>query len=265
MIENEDSVVTSLNELRKLKHERITRQTQSRSLVGSARAVALTADPVVDQMTPPPVQGLSLVSSQPSFQNTTTSTGFGGVGSFAPTSSGFDAGRVPVQTVVQTKPSMKAAVVVAVALIAAGGVGYMKLQTDTQAQLAAKDEAIKQAEDARNKAAETAAKADVQSRNSLRQCEDKLKLALAAAPAAAAPAPGLAASAPALAPAIEKKPEKVSSPKVAAHAPSHKSAAHPARRTAQSDAPEAKSSADVPTIAKKKKLDNDPLAGLGKL
>ena len=41
MLENEDSVVTSLNELRKLKHERISRQSQSRVGVGAGRAAAL--------------------------------------------------------------------------------------------------------------------------------------------------------------------------------------------------------------------------------
>jgi hypothetical protein len=40
--------------------------------------------------------------------------------------------------------------------------------------------------------------------------------------------------------------------------------ARPARRTAQAESAAPKESA-VPTIAKKKKVDNDPLAGLGKL
>ena len=52
MIENEDSVVTSLNELRKLKHERITRQSHSRPHVGANRAVALAEDPAADKLTP---------------------------------------------------------------------------------------------------------------------------------------------------------------------------------------------------------------------
>ena len=64
MMENEDSVVTSLNELRKLKHERITRQTQSRAVVGAGRAAALAVDPASDQMTPPPVSASSFAQAQ---------------------------------------------------------------------------------------------------------------------------------------------------------------------------------------------------------
>jgi hypothetical protein len=53
--------------------------------------------------------------------------------------------------------------------------------------------------------------------------------------------------------------------KVAARAASHKSPAHPARHAAAQAEPAAPKTSDVPNIAKKKKLDNDPLAGLGKL
>ena len=122
----------------------------------------------------------------------------------------------------------------------------------------AKDASIKQAEEARNKAVESAAKSDQQSRTNLRQCEDKLKTSLAMVPASpATPTPS--------APVIEKKSEKpAAAPKVAARPASHKAAARPARRTAQAE-PAAPKPADVPNIAKKKKLDNDPLAGLGKL
>ena len=69
MNDNEDSVVTSLNELRKLKHERITRQTHSRAVVGSGRVAALAEDPASEQLTPPPMQvsGLSLVGGQQAY------------------------------------------------------------------------------------------------------------------------------------------------------------------------------------------------------
>jgi hypothetical protein len=103
-----------------------------------------------------------------------------------------------------------------------------------------------------------AAKSDQQSKTNLRQCEDKLKATLAVAPAApSTPTP--------VAPAVEKKTEKpAAAVKVAARASSHKAATRPARRTAQAEPAEPKAG-DVPNIAKKKKLDNDPLAGLGKL
>jgi low affinity Fe/Cu permease len=260
MNDNEDSVVTSLNELRKLKHERITRQTHSRAVVGAGRVAALAEDPASEQLTPPPMQvsGLSLVGGQPSY-SPRPNAGFASApqGGFAQPAHGYD--RYPAQAppVIQTKTSYTAAVVMTVLLAGAGAAGYMKLQNDTQAVLVAKDASIRQAEEARNKAVELAAKSDQQSRTNLRQCEDKLKATLAVAPAAAVtPTPS--------APAVEKKAEKPAPvAKVAARA-SHKPAARPTRRTAQAEPAEPKPG-DVPNIAKKKKLDNDPLAGLGKL
>jgi hypothetical protein len=255
MIENEDSVVTSLNELRKLKHERITRQTHSRASVGAGRAAALAEDPASDQMTPPPVQGLSLVPP-----DARPGAGFSGTankGGFAQPAAGFDSYPVQAPAVIQTqsKTSFKAAAAVAVVLLAVGGAGYVKLQNDTQALLQSKDTAVKQAEETRNKSVEIAAKSEKQSKASLKQCEEKLNASLAAA-SAVAPA---AASAP----VVEKKSEKsAKAARIAARAASHK-AARPARHTAQADSAAPKS-ADIPTIAKKKDLDNDPLGGLGK-
>jgi hypothetical protein len=260
MTDNEDSVVTSLNELRKLKHERITRQTHSRAVVGAGRVAALAEDPASEQLTPPPMQvsGLSLVGGQASY-SPRPNGGFAAApqGGFAQPSRGYDQYPVQAPPVIQTKTSYAAAVVMSVLLVGAGAAGYMKLQTDTQAVLAAKESFLKQAEEARSKAVEQASKAEMLSRTNLRQCEDKLKATLAVAPAAAVtPAPS--------SPAVEKKAEKPAPvAKVAARA-SHKPAAHVSRRTAQTEPAEPKTG-DVPNIAKKKKLDNDPLAGLGKL
>jgi low affinity Fe/Cu permease len=260
MIDNEDSVVTSLNELRKLKHERITRQTHSRAVVGAGRVAALAEDPASDQLTPAPIQmsGLSLVGGQQA-HSFRPNAGFAAAaaphGGFAQPAQGYD--HYQASPVVQTKTSYTVAVFMSVLLIGGGAAGYVKLQNDTQAVLVAKDAAIKQAEEARNKAVELAAKSDQQSKTNLRQCEDKLKATLAVAPAApATPTP--------VAPAVEKKAEKPAAAKVASRASSHKPAARPVRRTAQAE-PAAPKPSDVPNIAKKKKLDNDPLAGLGKL
>jgi hypothetical protein len=260
MNDNEDSVVTSLNELRKLKHERITRQTHSRAVVGSGRVAALAEDPASEQLTPPPMQvsGLSLVGGQQSY-SPRPNGGFTAApqGGFGQAAQGYD--RYPVQAppVIQTKTSYAAAVVMSVLLIGGGAAGYMKLQNDTQAVLVAKDASLRQADEARSKAVEQASKVEMLSRTNLRQCEDKLKATLAVAPAAAVtPTP--------TSPAVEKKAEKPApAAKVVAHA-SHKAAARSARRTAQAEPAEPKTG-DVPNIAKKKKLDNDPLAGLGKL
>jgi len=260
MLENEDSVVTSLNELRKLKHERITRQTQSRAVVGSGRAVALAVDPASDQMTPPPVAMASPIHSQrAAFQQSGSqgpNAGFGAglnAGGFSVAPSSF----VQSPPIIQTKTSVKAAVFVAVVLIGAGGAGYVKLQSDTQAMLAAKDASIRSTEESRNRAVESAVKSEVQSRNNLRQCEDKLKAAMAMVPAAPAPVP-------ASAPVIEAKPEKPASAARTASRSSHRSVARSSRRTARVREATPKTDA-VPSIARKKKLDNDPLAGLGKL
>jgi hypothetical protein len=259
MIDNEDSVVTSLNELRKLKHERITRQTQSRAVVGAGRAVALAEDPASDQLTPPPMQvsGLSLVH-QSRGQRPHAGLSVAPHNGFAQPAQAYDHYPVAAPPVIQTKTSYTAAVVMSVLLVGAGGAGYVKLQSDAQAVLGAKDASIKQAEEARNKAVELAAKSDQQSKTNLRQCEDKLKATLAVAPTSTAtPTPS--------APVVEKKSEKpAAATKVAARAAGHKSSARPARRSAQAE-PAAPKAADVPNIAKKKKLDNDPLAGLGKL
>jgi hypothetical protein len=258
MIENEDSVVTSLNELRKLKHERITRQSQSRSHGSAARAVALAEDPAADQLTPPPSVAHAMLGAQ-------LTSGRNGGGAFVSTNADAFAQAAAYSTyqappVIQTKTSYKAAVVMSVLLVGAAGAGYVKLQNDTQALLAAKDASIKQAEETRNKAVEQAAKADMTSRNSLRQCEEKLSKATVAAIA-----PPAAAQAPAL--AVEKKAERpTAAPKSAARS-AHRSAAvtRPARRTTAQAEPAAPKESAVPTIAKKKKVDNDPLAGLGKL
>jgi hypothetical protein len=267
MIENEDSVVTSLNELRKLKNERISRQTQSRPVSMGSRAVALAEDPLADQLTPPPMQPSAVVAAarapspfeQPAFAVPAPNR----LSAPAPA---FETAPMVAPPVIQTKTSYKAAVIMTVLLGGAGAAGYMKLQNDTQQLVVAKDAAIKSAEEARMRSVEVAAKADMVAKNNLRQCEDKLKASLAAASVAPA-APAAAASA-AAAPVVEKKPEK---PAVAAKAArgGHRVAARPVKQAAAAPAPagrEAKEkSGDIPTIAKKKKLDNDPLAGLGKL
>lgn len=264
MIENEDSVVTSLNELRKLKNERISRQSQSRSVSSGNRAVALAEDPLADQLTPPPSQGFAAVSAH-------APAAFEQNAAFAPAANRFASAQsfdhapvVQAPPVIVTKTSYKAAVLMTVLLGGAGAAGYMKLQQDTQSLLAAKEAAIKSAEDARMRSVEASAKAEQITKTNLRQCEDKLKANVAAA---AAPAPAVPAAA-AVAPVVDKKPEK---PVVAAKASrSHHAAARPARQAAAPAAREPKEKdkdkgADVPTIAKKKKVNDDPLAGLGKL
>lgn len=277
MIENEDSVVTSLNELRKLKNERISRQSQSRSVSSGNRAVALAEDPLADQVTPPPVQGISAVAAQaPSALE--QNAAFAPTGNRFASAAGFEqAPPVQAPPVVVTKTSYKAAAIMTILLGGVGVAGYMKLQQDTQALLAAKESAIKSAEDARMRSVEASAKAEQITKTNLRQCEDKLKASLAAA----APAPAAPAAAAVAAPVDKKaeKAERIAAAKAekaekAAAAKAAKASRHAAARPSRASAPaarepkepkEAKEKGDVPTIAKKKKVDNDPLAGLGKL
>jgi hypothetical protein len=258
MMENEDSVVTSLNELRKLKNERITRQTHSRSAVGAGYAVPVE-DPAVDQLTPPPVQGLALAAMRKSAEFDSSagfaSTGPSRGGGYSHAPIGYDS--APAQVLVRPRTSVKAAVAVAIVLIGAGGAGYMKLQNDTQVILAAKDATIRQSEESRNRAVETAARSDQQARTSLRQCEDKLKASMATAPAVT----------PAPASSVAEKIEKPSASTKNSRTASHRASARSVRQSARAERAEAAApkSADIPAIAKKKKLDNDPLAGLNKL
>lgn len=253
MLENEDSVVTSLNELRKLKHERITRQTQSRAVVGLGRVAALAVDPLADQMTPPPASVPAMGSREFSGERFPHAVrpAFGGGGLAAPAEY-----MSPPPPVVQVRTSYKAAVIMTVLLLGAAGAGYVALQNNIQAQLTEKDERIKRAEQDQAKAAGALATAEVQARNNLRQCEDKLKTALAAVAPAAAPA-----ALPSTPAAVERKPEKPA--KVVVRAARSKPVARSVRRAAAE--PATPKTEDVPKIAKKKKLDNDPLSGLGKL
>jgi hypothetical protein len=247
MIESEDSVVTSLNELRKLKNERIVRQTKSRPVSVGNRAAALAEDPLADQPTPLPVRAIAALAAHSSAP---------AANRFVVPASIEQAQALPV---IQTKTSYKAAVLMTVLLVGAGAAGYMKLQQDTQALIATKEAAIKSSEDARMRSVEAAAKADALVKTNLRQCEDKLKASISAAAVPAVPA--VAAIAPAT---LEKTPDKIVATK--ATRGGHRGA-HAARQIAQAPAArEAREkSGDVPTIAKKKKVENDPLAGLGKL
>ncbi len=254
MIENEDSVVTSLNELRKLKNERISRQSQSRPTSAGNRAVALVADPLADQLTPLPGADASAVATR-------APSAFDQKAAFAPATMFDSAPAVHVAPVIQTRTSYKAAFLVTVVLGAAGAVGYTKLQQDSQAALAAKDAALKSAEDTHMRSIEAAVKTEQVAKANLRQCEDKLKASLAAA----SPAPVAPAAAAVVAPSVgEKKPHKASRG-------SHRASARLSRQVAQAAVPAAREretkekGGDVPTIARKKKVDNDPLAGLGKL
>jgi FtsZ-interacting cell division protein ZipA len=149
--------------------------------------------------------------------------------------------------------SAKPAIVVAVLLLGAAGAGYMKLQSDTQALLADKDASIRRVEEARVQAVDEAAKAERQALAKLKACEAKTE----ATSAAARTTPAAPAAAAAVAPASFAASTQASSrgrhkPPAGRHA-----AAGPSAAPAPS--PE---HAAVPRLPGKKRLDNDPLAGI---
>ena len=258
MIDTEDSVVTSLNELRKLKNERKTRKNKQRT--GAARPhAAPVADPTADMVTPPPAQAMATVAARPS-QTFAPAQAFA-MPAQAPQAPAFAPMVAP--TVIK-KSSATPAILVALLLIGAGAGGYIKLENDTKALLDSKNVLIRDAEEARNKAVEANARLEQQAKNTLQKCEDKLKLATVT------PAP-TATSIATAAPAIVPAPTVASTPSVTKRSTSKPTASRhatsrPSRHVAASDsaAPGATKASAVPTIAKKKTLQDDPLAGLGR-
>ncbi|MGD0836633.1 MAG: hypothetical protein ABSB49_08330 [Polyangia bacterium] len=259
MMENEDSVVTSLNELRKLKIDRISRLSHARAASASRRATVAAEDPIADQLTPPPAQGMAAAAVPvPEVFDTGSELASPAANRFAATS--FQPGPMVLQAppIIQTRTSYKAAVVMTLLLGGAGAVGYLKLQNDTQTLLAAKTAELRNAEDARMRSVEAATKADAVARTNLRMCEDKLRAGLAAATPTASPT----VAQPVVAPAVEKRPERAMSMSKRASRRAHAAPKQVAQRSGESSG-KAQKSADIPTIAKKKKVDNDPLAGIG--
>jgi hypothetical protein len=145
--------------------------------------------------------------------------------------------------------SAKPAIVVAVVLLAAAGAGYLKLQNDTQALVAEKDASIRRVEEARMQAVEAAGKAERLAQSKLKACEAKTAPTTAAASVAPAATAAVApASSPVTAPTSGRSRHRGSSSRHAAAA-------------AAAPAPSAVPTA-VPNLPQKKKLDNDPLAGI---
>jgi hypothetical protein len=255
MIDSEDSVVTSLNELRKLKNERKSRKNKNRQRANAARSQpAPVSDPSADMVTPPPSQPMSTVAARPS-QN------------FAQAPAPVFAMPAPAPqpmfaappTLVKQKSSATPAILVALLLIGAGAAGYFKLQTDTKALLDSKDVAIRDAEEARNQAIEANARMELLAKNNLAKCEEKLKLA-SATPAPTSVAPAVAPIAP-----VDPKPAVAKTTSSSRRSASKASSRHSSSRSRRvaSSSDKAQKPGAVPNIAKKKTLQDDPLAGLG--
>ena len=255
----EDSVLTSLNELRRLRRDR-RKKGHSGGNGRSQRPAASARDPMGDQVTPPPQSDLA---SGGKGVRAGVQAGMGGAAGAAfaapsrpgPAAATWDAPIEPAAVVQMARPtsSAKPAIVVAVLLLGAAGAGYMKLQSDTQALLADKDASIRRVEEARVQAVDEAAKAERQALAKRKACEAKTEATSAAArTTAAAPAAAAAVAPASFAASTQASSRGRHKPPAGRHA-----AAGPSAAPAPS--PE---HAAVPRLPGKKRLDNDPLAGI---
>lgn len=295
MAMNEDSVVSSLNELRRMANDRARREAETRSRQeaerrGSrrgdirpreARRSAANGGGFPGQIAPTVAYGAE--TAQQWQQPAVAASNAGYSQPAAAQSAWSQPDTYPTAHEPVRQKSAAGPVFLTILLLggAAAG-GYWKLQQDWQATLRARDAAILQAEDARTAAIKAEQQAKVQSSD----CERKLKSASetpAAAPGTTAAAsvvpgaPSAAPSAPTPAPVVAKKaaaapvapkPSKAElkrAAKAAKRAAAAKRASaraeHPARAAvAPEEKPEKR--AAMPNILKKKKIDDDPLAGI---
>jgi hypothetical protein len=267
----EDSVLTSLNELRRLRKERQKKGHPGRGAGGRPRKqVAAAQDPMGDEVTPPPRNDLLPAAKGP---RQGAQHGHAPVSRQAPApapalmmppAATWDNPVAPATLVQMAKPSSSAkpAIIVALLLLAGAGAGYVKLQNDHQAAIAAKEAEIRRVvDDARNQVLEATSKAERQALVKIKACESKMATA-----AAVAPSPSASAVAMAPAPSAPSTSSSASSSSSSKRGRPHKEKASSGggrRASAASTvaAPPAEPSA-VPNLPRKKKLDNDPLAGI---
>jgi hypothetical protein len=172
----------------------------------------------------------------------------------------------PAALVQMAKPSSSAkpAIIVALLLLAGAGAGYVKLQNDSKAMIAAKDAEIRRVvDDARSQVVEATAKAERQAQVKIKACESKMEASAMKTPTPT-PAPAAAvAMAPSPSPSSSSTSSSSSSSSSKRGRHKEKASAGGGRRAAASTvaAPPAEPSA-VPNLPRKKKLENDPLAGI---
>jgi hypothetical protein len=265
MAVNEDSVVSSLNELRRMANDRARRETEARQRQSRVRAQEIHGG-----MSPEVNRTLMGMGGGP-----------GGPEQWVPqgearsTQAGFSYaqayGYAPAADGSMPRRSRSAAGAVLMTMIimgAAAAAGYWKLQREFQATLRARDAAIASAEDARNKAVEMASRAEQLARAAVKgkggpameKAAAALEKAADATPAPAAPAAAAAPKTVAAAPKAGKM-GRVKHGRRAAAA-RKVAAARAAAIAAAAPAEEKKPAAPMPKIAGKKKITDDPLAGL---
>jgi len=253
----EDSVLTSLNELRRLRKERRKKGHSARGAGGNVRSqkpANAAYDPMGDQVTPPPQADLGGKRMRAGVHAGMDATARGVSSGFTPgpTAATWDAPVDPAALARMARPtsSAKPAIVVAAILLVAAGAGYVKLQNDTQALVAEKDASIRRVEEARVQAVEAAAKAERQTQAKLKACEAK-----------AAPTTAVAAVAPAATAAVVPVSPATAAPTSSRGRHRGSAGRHAAATSSAAPAPIVEPTA-VPNLPQKKKLDNDPLAGI---
>jgi hypothetical protein len=265
MAMNEDSVVSSLNELRRMANDRARRETEARARVedhggwdqrgGRRRTTEIQGGGAGHA---PTLMGGHDAAPAPQGGGYGYGYGYG----YNHTAQPAALPDIPVEPPRQ-KSSAGAVFLTILLMGGAAGGGYWKLQQDWQATLKSRDQALLAAEEARNKAVELASRAEQLAKV---QCA---KTAPAAdKPAAAAPAATTAAAPAAAAAVVPPAATKPAAKLTKAEKKRARKAAAASRRTlakAALPAPveeEKKPATPMPKLANKKKLNDDPLAGL---
>jgi hypothetical protein len=271
-IMSEDSVVSSLNELRRIANDRIRRDTEARTREAERRAweeQRTAAERRSAQMrVAEPYQRARTdefdVDPGPRPSHQQPQAGWGAPAGYAHQAYGSAAynHQVAPQQWEQPAPkprSVAGPVFLTILLLGgAGAAGYWKLQQDFASALGAKDRAIVELEQAKSQAVEAASRAEQQVKVKVTALEeqvkaltaDKARLETAAATVAAAPAvaergaPGPVAKRPARKVALAER-----------RAPK-------AKVETAAAAVEEKTTPKMPKIAGKKKVSDDPLAGI---
>lgn len=248
MSAREDSVLTSLNELRRLKNERRKHGGGRKSgRRAHDRESGLRHLPASD-VTPPPRAVSAPQAINPHQQHQAAAAP---APVFAPSAGSWTAPAEPavIGQMIQPKSSAKPAIIVGAIMLVAGIAGYVKMDSDWQSQLRAKEALVRTADETKVQAVEAAVRSERQALSQLKSCESKVH-AQPALPgtAAAVVTPTVTPSAPVYPPPGASR---------GRHGKQHV-AARPAPAAQPAPAP----ASSVPIIPKKKKLDNDPLSGI---
>jgi hypothetical protein len=274
MAMNEDSVVSSLNELRRMANDRARRETEARARVEDHSAWDQRGH---GRRSDGRIRATEMRGSAGGYQDQgaaghspTLMGGHQALGQAPQGGYGYGYGYnhtaqpAALPDIAHEPPRQKSAVgpvLLTIMLLggAAGG-GYWKLTQDFQAQLRSRDAALLAAEEARNKAVEVAARAEQLAKVQISHAEQRAKeTASAPAPATAAPAAATdtAATAPAAKPAVAAKVAKAEKAKKNRRVATSRRVARAALPPVEEPKPPA-----MPKIAGKKKYSDDPLAGL---